>query len=80
MSIAKHLGGGYLVEMGVPGCVAQIGCLFGLSGLPIVYFFYLKTGLDIGSIFAKYFFFSYEFFLQFTYRLSKSTYAPHFTW
>ena len=42
-------------------------------------FFYLKIGLDIGRIFAKCIIFN-EFFLWFTYRLSKSTYVSQFTW
>ena len=45
-------GGGYLVERWIWGCAAQIVCLFGLSGLPMA-FFYLKIGLDIGRVFAK---------------------------
>ena len=36
----------YLVDRWVRGCAAQIGCLFGLSGLPMAPF-YLKIGLDI---------------------------------
>ena len=36
----------------VRGCAAQIGCFFGLSGLPMASF-YLKIGLDIGRVFAK---------------------------
>ena len=44
--------GGYLVERWVRGCAAQIGCFFGLSGLPMA-LFYLKIGLDIGRVFAK---------------------------
>ena len=35
-------------------------------------FFYLKIGLDIGRVFAKYIIFN-EFFLKITYRLSTST-------
>ena len=41
-------------------------------------FFHLKIGLDIGRVFAKCIIFD-EFFLWFTYRLSKSTYASQFT-
>ena len=33
-------GRGYLVERWVQGCAAQIGCLFGLSGLPMVPFLF----------------------------------------
>ena len=33
-------GGGYLVERWVRGCAAQIGCLFGLSGLPMAPFLF----------------------------------------
>ena len=40
---------GYLVERWVRGCAAQIGCLFGLSGLPVA-LFYLKIGLDTGRV------------------------------
>ena len=40
--------------------------------------FYLKIGLDIGRAFAKCIIFD-EFFLKFTYRLSKSTYICQFT-
>ena len=40
--------------------------------------FYLKIGLDIGRIFAKCKICN-EFFLWFTYRLSKSTYVSQFT-
>ena len=32
-------GGGNLVERWVRGCAAQIGCFFGLSGLPMAPFF-----------------------------------------
>ena len=46
-------GGGYLVERWVRGSAAQIGFFFGLSGLPMAPF-YLKIGLDIGCVFAKY--------------------------
>ena len=69
---------GYLVERWVQECVAQIGCIFGLSGLPMAPF-YLKIGLDIGRVFAKCLIFD-EFFLWLTYRLSKSTYASQLTW
>ena len=41
------------MERWVRGCAAQIGCFFGLSGLQIAPFFYLKIGLDIGRIFAN---------------------------
>ena len=54
-------GGGYLVERWVRGCAAQIGCFFGHSGLPMAPF-YLKIGLDIGRVFAKYII-SDDFFL-----------------
>ena len=67
------------MERWVQECVAQIGCLFDLSGLPMAPF-YLKISLDIGRVFAKYLIFD-EFFLWFTYRLSKSAYnALLFTW
>ena len=46
-------GGEHLVERWVRGSAAQIGCFFGLSGLPMAPF-YLKIGLDIGCVFAKY--------------------------
>ena len=54
--------GGYLMERWVRGCAAQIGCFFGLSGLPMAPF-YLKIGLDIGCVFAKYIIFN-EFSLS----------------
>ena len=41
------------MERWVRGSAAQIGCFFGLSGLPMAPF-YLKIGLDIGCVFAKY--------------------------
>ena len=44
--------GGYLVERWVRGCAAQMGCFFGLPGLPMA-LFVLKIGLDIGRVFAK---------------------------
>ena len=44
--------GGYLVKRWVQECAAQIGRIFGLSGLPMAPF-YLKIGLDIGRVFAK---------------------------
>ena len=66
------------MERWVRGCAAQIGCFFGLSGLAMAPFFYLKIGLDIGRVFAKCIIFD-EFVLWFTYRLSKSTYASQFT-
>ena len=69
--------GGYLVETWVRGCAAQIGCIFGLSGLAMAHF-YLKIGLDNGRVFAKSIIFD-EFVLWFTYRLSESTYASQFT-
>ena len=53
MSVGIAGGGGYLVERWVRGSAAQIGCFFGLSGLPMAPF-YLKIGLDIGCVFAKY--------------------------
>ena len=53
--------GGYLVERWVRGCAAQIGCFFGLLGLPMAPFL-LKIGLDIGRVFVKCIIF-YEFFL-----------------
>ena len=40
---------------------------------------FLKIGIDIGRVFAKCLIFD-EFFLWFTYRLSKSTYACKFRW
>ena len=50
------------MEKWVRGCAAHIGCLFGLSGLPVALFFYLKIGLDKGRDFAKCLIFD-EFFL-----------------
>ena len=50
------------MERLVRRCAAQIGCFFGLSGLPMA-LFYLKIGLDIGRDFAKCLIF-YEFFLS----------------
>ena len=41
------------METWVLGCAAQIGCLFGLSCLPVAPPFNLKIGLDIGRVFAK---------------------------
>ena len=70
--------GGYLVERWVRGCAAQIGCFLASQ----VYQwppFYLKIGLDIGRVFAKCIICN-EFFLWFTYRLSKCTYVSQFTW
>ena len=67
---------GYLVERWVQECAAQIGRIFGLSGLPMAPF-YLK--ISIGRVFAKCLIFD-EFFLWLTYRLSKSTYVSQFTW
>ena len=32
--------GGYLVERWIRGCAAQIGCFFGLSGLPMAPFLF----------------------------------------
>ena len=61
LSVLYPRGGGYLVERWVRGCAAQIGCFFGLSGLPMA-LFYLKIGLDIGRIFAKCMIFN-DFFL-----------------
>ena len=70
----NELGGGVIiVERWVQKCAAQIGRIFGLSGLPMA-LFYLKIGLDIGRIFFD------DFFLWLTFRLSKSTYASQFTW
>ena len=40
------------MERWVQECAAQIGHIFGLSGLPMA-LFYLKIGLDIGRVFAK---------------------------
>ena len=59
------------MERWVQECAAQIGCFFGLSGLPIAHFLF-EIGLDIGHDFAKCLIFD-EIFLWFTYRLSKST-------
>ena len=70
--------GGIIVERWVQECAAQMGRIFGLSGLPMAPF-YLKIGLDIGRVFAKCLIFD-EVFLWLTYRLSKSTYASQFTW
>ena len=75
----NELGGGVIiVERWVQECAAQIGRIFGLSGLPMA-LFYLKIGLDIGRVFAKCLIFD-DFFLWLTFRLSKSTYASQFTW
>ena len=49
------------MERWVRGCAAQMGCFFGLSGLPLAHCS-LKIGLDIGHVFAKYIFYN-EFFL-----------------
>ena len=46
------LGGVFIVERWVQECVAQIGRVFGLPGLPMA-LFYLKIGLDIGRVFCK---------------------------
>ena len=75
-----RLGGVFIVErwVGLQECAAQIGRIFGLSGLPMA-LFYLKIGLDIGRVFVKCLIFD-EFFLWLTFRLSKSTYASQFTW
>ena len=40
------------MERWVQECAAQMGRIFGLSGLPMAPF-YLKIGLDIGRVFAK---------------------------
>ena len=62
-SIFRNIPGeGYFVEKWVRGCAAQIGYFFGLPGLPMFPYFYLKIGLDIGRVFAKYIIFN-EFFL-----------------
>ena len=71
-------GGGYLVERWVRACVAQIGCLFGLSGLPVASFLF-ENWFQHMSHFCKMLIFD-ELFLWFTYRLSKITYASKFTW
>ena len=63
--------GGYLVERWVQGCAAQIQCLFGLSGLPMVPFLLGKWLRCIGCIFAKCLIFD-KFVVWFTYTLSKS--------
>ena len=68
----------YIVERWVQECAAQLGRIFGLSGLPMAPF-YLKIGLDIGRVFAKCLIYD-EFILWLTYRLSKSAYASQFTW
>ena len=75
----NELGGGveFIVERWEQEYAAQIGCIFGLSCLPMA-LFYLKIGLDIGRVFAKCLIFD-EFFLWLTFRLSKSTYASQFT-
>ena len=44
--------GGIIVERWAQECAAQMGRIYGLSGLPMVPF-YLKIGLDIGRVFAK---------------------------
>ena len=41
--------GGTWGRDGYGGCTPQIGCLFGLSGMPMTPF-YLKIGLDIGHV------------------------------
>ena len=69
--------GGYLVERWVQGCAAQMGA-FSASQVYQWLIFYLKIGLDIGRIFAKCLIVD-DFFLWFTYRLSKSTYASQLT-
>ena len=56
--------GGIIVERWVQECAAQMGRIFGLSGLPMAPF-YLKIGLDIGRVFAK-FLISMNFFLWLT--------------
>ena len=71
------LGGGYLVERWVQRCAAQIGCFFGLSGLPMAPFLF-ENWFRYRSHFAKCKIVN-EFFLWFTYRLSKSTYVSQFT-
>ena len=38
--LVPYSGGGYLVERWVRGCAAQIGCFFGLSGLPMAPFLF----------------------------------------
>ena len=70
--------GGYLVERWVRGCVAQIGCFFGLSGFAMAHFLFENWFRYIGHVFAKCII-SDEFVLWFIYRLSKSTYASQFT-
>ena len=40
------------MERWVQECAAQMGRIFGLSGLPVVPFC-LKIGLDIGRVFAN---------------------------
>ena len=67
------------MERWVRGCVAQIGCFFGLSGLPMAPFLFENWFIYIGHVFAKCIIFD-EFFLEFTYRLSKTTFASQFTW
>ena len=71
-------GGGYLVERWVRGCAAQIGCLFGLSGLPMATLLF-ENWFRYRSHFCKYLIYD-EFFLWFTYSLSKTTYASQLTW
>ena len=75
-----RLGRGDLVEKRVRRCVIQIWCLFGLLSLPVGPFLFENWFTShIGSIFAKCLIF-HEFFLWFTYRLLKRTYASQFTW
>ena len=50
------------MERWVRGCEVQIGCFFGLLGLPMALFFLFEIGLDIGRIFVKCIIFD-EFFL-----------------
>ena len=53
-SEVKEPGGGvgYLVERWVPGCAAQIGCFFGLSGFAMAPFLF-ENWFDIGRVFCK---------------------------
>ena len=67
--------GGIIVERWVQECAAQMGRIFYISGLPMAPF-YLKIGLDIGRVFAKYLIFD-EFFLWLTYGCQKVPMHPN---
>ena len=72
--------GGYLVERWVRGCAAQIGCFFGISGLPMAPFLF-ENWFRYRSRFCKMHNFRWIFPLVYRYSLSKSTtFASKFTW